>query len=140
MRRFVLALALLASGPALAGELELTDAEVRAGIPYAGEHVLQEGETRDYMFYRGDRSYLNPEYADDWKRQICVLDFLRHQVIAADKRGDIEGSENQKIQRILRRDRRGLREANEDGYMKNYKFFHAVRRGFGDAGIEYCNG
>lgn len=140
MRGIALALALAIGGPAMAGELELTDVEVRAGIPYVGEYVLEEGETEEDMFYRGNRSFLNPEYADDWKKQICVLDFIRHEAIAARKRGDTEVGEDQKLQRVIARDRHRVKTANEDGYMKNYKFFHVIRRGFGNAGIEYCDG
>ena len=140
MRRFVLALALLASGPALAGELELSEAEIKVGFPYVGEYVLPEGEETREILNRGNRSYLNPKYTDDWKKQICVLDFFHHESIAAKKRGDIDRREKRQFYLVISRDRQKLVKNNQEVYNKNFKFFNAIRRGFGDAGIEYCDG
>ena len=140
MKRIVLALALIIGGPAVAGELELTEAEIKVGFPYVGEYVLPEGEEEREYFNRGDRSYLNPEYAGDWKKQICILEFFRLEVFAARKRGDIDSTESRRFGQVIHRDRYPLVKANQDAYNKNFKFFNAIRRGFGDAGIEYCDG
>jgi|GEM_PF-3200610 len=140
MRRIALVLALLASGPALAGELELTEAEIKVGIPYVGEYVLPEGEEEREYFNRGNRSYLNPKYDGDWKRQICVLDFFHHESIAAKNRSDIDNGELRRFYQVISRDRHELVKNNQDAYNKNFKFFNAIRRGFGDAGIKYCDG
>jgi len=140
MRRIVLALALTMGGPALAGELELTAAETKVGFPYVGEYVLPEGEEeREYM-NRGNRSYLNPEYEGDWKKQICVLDFFRSEVMHARKRGDIDSRESRRFNQVINRDRQNLVKSNRENYGKNGKFFHGYRRGYEHAGIDSCNG
>jgi len=140
MKRIVFTLALLIGGPALAGELELTDAEIKVGFPYVGEYVLPEGEEEREYLNRGDRSYLNPEYEGDWKRQICVLDFLRSEVRHTSKRDDIDSRESRRFFQIIRRDRHQLVKANQEAYNKNGKFFHGYRRGYDHAGIDFCNG
>ena len=140
MKRIVFALALLTGGPALAGELELTDAEIKVGFPYVGEYVLPEGEEEREYFNRGNRSYLNPEYEGDWKRQICVLDFFRSEIMHARKRGDIDSGESRRFSQVVRRDRQQLVKENREAYDKNGKFFHGYRRGYNHAGIDFCNG
>lgn len=140
MRRIVLALALTLGGPALAGELKLTAAETKVGFPYVGEYVLPEGEEeREYM-NRGNRSYLNPEYEGDWKKQICILDFLRSEVRIAKKRDDIDNDEQRQFNQVINRDRQHLVKSNREAYDQNGKFFHGYRRGYGHAGIDSCNG
>jgi len=140
MKRIVLALALIIGGPAVAGELELTEAEIKVGFPYVGEYVLPEGEEEREYFNRGDRSYLNPEYAGDWKKQICVLDFFDSEVMHARKRGDIDNDESRRFEQVIRRDRQHLVKSNRKAYKKNGKFFHGYRRGYEHAGIDFCNG
>jgi len=141
MKRVLIGLAVIVWNPALAAELELNDLEIRAGVPYVQEYILPEGEEESEYLNRGPRSYQNPKYEGDIKRQVCVLDFLLSRVYAARDRGDIGASEAMKLKRVFLRDRQDVRNVDMDVYYRNNQFFSAGKKVFFETeGIDYCDG
>ena len=141
--RILVALAVLLSSPAIAGELELNEVEQRLGIPYVQDRVVLDVHGPAPMFGDIGRSYRNPDYEGDWQSAYCYLTYWRGELDALRERKEISRKDFKPVSKALYRDQQDVVAENEDVYksaVTSRQFLRHLRTGLAARGLEFCRG